>query len=72
MVVSENNHVSVAYKRIAGKIQIVCHSVAAKGDYNNPNKVYLFEAAIKGPYFKYCNNVDFDIATSEPETDFQM
>ncbi|KNF03157.1 hypothetical protein PSTG_03744 [Puccinia striiformis f. sp. tritici PST-78] len=52
--------------------QIVCHSIVAEGDYNNPNEVYFFEAALKGPYLKYCSNIDFDVAATEPEMDTPM
>ncbi|KAI7944882.1 hypothetical protein MJO28_010577 [Puccinia striiformis f. sp. tritici] len=71
-IVSGNNRVSLAYKRIAGNIQIIRHSIVAEGDYNNPNEVYFFEAALEGPYLKYCSNIDFDVAATEPEMDTPM
>ncbi|KAI7965080.1 hypothetical protein MJO29_003178, partial [Puccinia striiformis f. sp. tritici] len=42
-----------------------------RGDYNNPNEVCFFKAALKAPYVKYCSNIDFNIAASEPELDSQ-
>ncbi|KAI7954068.1 hypothetical protein MJO28_006615, partial [Puccinia striiformis f. sp. tritici] len=39
---------------------------------NHAADALLYKAALKGPYLKYCSNIDFDVAATEPEMDTPM